>query len=263
MAFGAFTLAKQAGFDFGFQSDAQPLKPARLYLMPCVTGHWSMSRRRWHELLQAVRDGATLYISYQDGFLSQFEAVTGLRVESRERRSEPMKIRFAGHGDDLVVFEQRPVRMNLESRGAEVLATEEDGNPAMAVSHYGKGRVIFLAAPLELEAVKKPRGFATPLVDPAVWVYRQVAKRAKLSRVIGKTDTRVGVTEHSVTAKSRIAVLINYFPEALELPITLSRGWTVDKALYGEKPAKEDAGWRCRIKANDALVFRVTHGRSG
>ncbi|MDD4295639.1 MAG: hypothetical protein PHC69_01615 [Ruminiclostridium sp.] len=44
-----------------------------------------MPKRRFVELMKRVAKGAALYISYEGGFVSSFEELTGLRVVTRKK----------------------------------------------------------------------------------------------------------------------------------------------------------------------------------
>ncbi|NUQ00651.1 MAG: beta-mannanase, partial [Armatimonadetes bacterium] len=88
VAYSTFALAKQAGFDLEFQYHTEPLREAELYLLPCLSGHAMISRRRLHELLRRVAAGATLYLSLDTGLPSDFEPLTGLEPQTRQRRRQ-------------------------------------------------------------------------------------------------------------------------------------------------------------------------------
>ena len=57
VAYSTFVLAKQAGFDLEFQYATQPIREADLYLLPCLSGHAMISRRRLHGTAGERRGG--------------------------------------------------------------------------------------------------------------------------------------------------------------------------------------------------------------
>ena len=65
------SLRWQAGFDLAFQYADQPLKPAALYLLPCVGGNTAIPRRRWLELLERVQQGTPAAQYYQQWVLDK------------------------------------------------------------------------------------------------------------------------------------------------------------------------------------------------
>ncbi|MBI2440041.1 MAG: beta-mannanase [Lentisphaerae bacterium] len=256
VAYGAFVLAKQAGFDLEFQYVEQPLISSSLYLLPGIKGTGVMSRRLWLELRQRVQEGATLYISYDDGFLSEFEEVTGLTVETREQRRAG-KFRFqAGSGRGRTELTMRGgMRLALASTRAEVLGAETDGNPVFCRAAYGKGAVYFLGFAMEQELTTRPGAFYGTTAEPCWKIYQALAKAACAERIASKTQPQVGLTEHSFDERQRLIIAINYAPEPARESFSLCKGWKVAKVLYGEFSDPDRA--TATIKPNDAMVFQV------
>jgi hypothetical protein len=252
IAYSAFLLAKQAGFDLQFRFADQPLPPAPLYMLPSITGHRVMSRRRWHALLERVAAGATLYISYDDGSISGFEELTGMRVLAREARRAPVVVRLEGDSPVTLTLHS-PNQLVLEPTRAAVLATEANGNPILSCASYGQGFVFFLAAPLE-RAVTETIG-ACDLPDQGFWrMYAPVAQTVLGSRAVTKYHPHIGVTEHPLSERQRVVVLINYMPQAVVSTARLTAPWQVSTILYGDG-TPDDRTMQIRIAANDALVF--------
>lgn len=142
----AFLLAKQNGFDVRFQYVNETFEKSDLYIVPGLRGACGIFREEYLGLLERVKEGATLYISLDDGALSPFESIFGVEVESREARTAPARVKF---GNETFILPS-PFRLNLRKTHAEVLAAEEDGNPVFIRAKYGKGTVCLLTLPLEL-----------------------------------------------------------------------------------------------------------------
>lgn len=255
-AYSSFILAKQAGFDLEFQYSDQPLKPASLYLLPSLSGMSSLSRRAWLGLLTAVEQGAILYVSHNDCLLSPFNQPFGLEVQSRQRRSAPAQIIFAGEEDGLKVA--APLRLNLECLRATTLAAEPDGNPIFTTAPYGRGRVFFLGAPLETALANTPAAFHDPTVSSAWRIYQQLAAAIVSERVAHKASPLVGLTEHKLANGQRLLVAINYSPEAQPAEIHLEPGWRVAAAWYGEYQASRQS-ISINLAPNDASVVLISN----
>lgn len=255
-AFGAFILAKQAGFDIEFQSSDQPLKPARLYLAPSVTGD-GFSRRAWLALLERVRAGAALYVSGPGAVLQPFNRPFGVEVQSREQRAGAATLDLEGEPGPLSVAS--PVRLTLAARGAEVLAREPDGNPILTRARFGAGTAFFLGVPLETSLVAGPGTFTGPAAAAWARLYRTVGRPALAARVVRRDDLRVGLTEHPLGPRERVVVAINYSPRGLEAPLALKAGWSVSRCWRGEV-LRSDAGPAVRLAPNDGAVFSVRRG---
>lgn len=258
IAFNTFILAKQAGFDIEFQYADQPLKKAPLYLLPCISGWHNTGRRRWLELLDYIKKGATLYISYNDGFLTYFEEVTGLRIETREQRNRPADIIMNGLRESPTLSSNAALRLSLKVTHAKTLGKESDGNPAFTCSRYGKGKVFFLSFPMEMELATHPGAFHADNAKPHRQIYEHVfSNSTALKRAAVKTEPHIGMTEHPLDKNSRIIIMINYSPHPVKMPLNIVDGWQLKNVLYGEINQNHKKESQCAFRTNDAVVFTV------
>ncbi len=254
-AYSSFVMATQAGLAIEFQFVDQPLKDANVYLLPNATGSQCLPRRQWLALLDKVRAGATLYISSHSVMLSEFEDATGLRLQTRERAASET-ISFDGVDGLESLTVDVPVRLNLESVGAEVLGRFDDGDVAFSRNSYGRGEVYFMAAPVELHMAENSGVFTGAQAQAAWRLYEHVGRDALAGHVARKDHPLVGLTEHTMDDGGRVLVLINYSPNAITTQLTLQDGWSIASTLYGEAPKGE----ACTLPANDALVLMVKAG---
>ncbi|SFS53322.1 cellulase family glycosylhydrolase [Paenibacillus sp. BC26] len=255
VAYGSFMLSKQAGFDLTFRFEDQPLPDAELYLLPCVTGVRGMPKRRWEQLLQRVQEGASLYVSVDDGYMLQFSELTGLSVMNRQRRTEAAQVTLGSKEDQISV--PSSFRWTFRCDRAKVLATEEDGNPALTRAAYGKGTVYFMSIPIELAMTQGKETCSKPDANPYWKIYSAISREAVGGRVLSKEDPLVGLTEHPVTDGQRVAILINHTPEAKSTRVQLADGWQLEDCWRGQA---EDAGDHLivRLAANDGAVILLT-----
>ncbi len=253
VAYSTYVLAKQAGFDLEFQYETQPLRDAELYLLPCLSGHRMISRRRWQELMARVEAGATLYASLDSGLPSGFEPAFGLEPQTRERRREFGQIRL----DSLPGAPEIPCagtfKVRLEPTRAEVLAREADGNPAFTVAPYGRGRVYYLGVPLELNLTRTPGAFHAPDA-PACWrLYAHLAAPLVASRAVTKSAPCLAVTEHALSDDERVIIAGNLSPATLTETLDLGAGWSVATVWHGQATPHGEV----TLAANEAAVFSV------
>lgn len=254
-AFSSFILAKQAGFDLEFQHIDQPLKPARLYLLPSVSGFSAISRHRWLELLDEVKNGAVLYFSHNDCLLSPFNEPFGMEVQTRQRRIQPAEFTLEGSTQPFKV--NGPVKLALKSTGARVLGSEADGNPLFTCNAYGRGRIYFLGVPLELALSQQPGGFYGPEAQPFYAIYQEIARPIQSDRAVSKDLPDIGITEHPLDDHRRVVVAINYSPEPLQTSLALAPGWQLGQVWHGSKPDQGPTGLNSSIPANEAIVFTL------
>jgi hypothetical protein len=246
VAYSTFILAKQAGFDLTFCHSEQPLPEAPLYLLPALSGHRLVSRRRWLELKARIEAGATLYLSLDSGLPSDFEPLCGLEPQTRERRRPGDRQPVIWDNVTLPVCGDFKVR--FEPTRATVLAREADGSPALSVATLGRGKVVFCGLPLEPWHTRTPGAFE----ESQVWrLYRWLAEDALAGRAVRKEHPAVALTEHRLADGSRLAIAINHSPAAVEPGLAVGAGWRVAEWLYGVEGV---------IGANEAVIARVVAG---
>ena len=259
VAYSTYILAKQAGFDVGFQYATQPIRDAQLYLLPCLSGHAMISRHRLQELMAKVEQGASLYLSLDTGLPSDFEPITGLEPQTREKRCDFGPIQLQALGGQPTIPSGGEFKVRFKPTRAELLGWEEDGNPAFSVAPYGKGEVYFLSVPMEMMLTSTPGAFHHP-DSPACWrVYRYFAQQATASRIVKKQHPMLGVTEHPLDDNRCVVVGVNYSPAPLEDTLKLSAGWRLEEILHGD--AEDHETWlHAHVPGNDGAVLLLRRG---
>lgn len=233
VAYSSFILAKQAGFDLTFCHGEQALPEAPLYLLPCLSGHLIVSRRRWLELMGRVAAGATLYLSLDSGLPSGFEPLTGLEPQTRERRRDRESVRWG----DVTLPAWGDFKVRFKPTRAAVLASEADGTPVLTVAKLGLGRVVCCSLPLELGQTRTPGAFHGETATDVWRVYEWFSREARASRAVSKAHPAVAVTEHELGAGRRVVVAINHSAEAVEAGLVVAQGWRVATPLHGRLAA--------------------------
>ena len=257
VAFSSMILAKQAGYELDFVYQNQPLPDASLYLLPCIRGQMVMPKRKFDELMKRVAKGATLYISYEGGFLSSFEELTGLRVAAREKANKSLSMTLNFSENPVILDLDKSFRLILEPISAKVLGADNDNNPVFTCAEYGKGKVFFLNFRLETFLVEKPGVFHEQDAQPYWHIYDKIAEEAYSRRLICKKDPMVGVTEHIISDNSRMIVMINYSPSGRIVSFKIKGCFAVNEVFYGNVPMFNEDEYRVTIEKNNAVVFKM------
>ncbi len=265
-AFSTFLLAKQAGIDIEFQTSTQPIKDAKLYFLPSLSSSTFFSRYinqgRFDELLKKVKEGATLYLSVGNGLLRSFNDITGLQVQTREKNLKTDRVRIKGTdaGDDIELQMPPSAKLNLKAITAQVLGTDQNGNPAFTRSNYGKGKVYFLNYPIEKTLFNELGAFNTKTAGSYYQIYDRIKDGSLSKKVVTGNNPMVGLTEHIVDENTRIVVAINYEPVSSIAELSLGTGWKVGECFYGEMPLlnKKTDKVSTPINKNNAVVFSIT-----
>lgn len=143
--------------------------------------------------------------------------------------------------------------LRLKPISAEVLAREADGNPVYTRAAYGLGQVYVLTFPLETQLTQSPGAFHAAGAQPYYRIYQAFAAALLAERALQLDHPMLGLTEHPLSENERIAVIINYSPEAVSVLYVLGPGWQVEGAWYGTSPE----GNRLDLSPNDALVLKL------
>jgi endo-1,4-beta-mannosidase len=249
VAYSAFTLATQAGFDLEFQLVDQPIKDAELYLLPSVDSSFAIPKSQWLELLERVWNGATLYVSVGARGLQPMNQF-GFEVESQYKHSSNVTIILKNEV-------QYPLNIPVEFKfklavnDAEILASEPDGNAIFTSVKYGAGKLYFLGVPLEQSLCQLNDAFGQENSQGFYKIYRTFAKKTIENRLIHTDISDVGITLH-VSDDSITCIMINYSLEDIQAPLEIKAGYKTSEVLYGEPLQKMQAV----IKANDTLIFK-------
>ena len=218
-AYGAFCLAAQAGYSVEFMYRSQPLKDSDVYIIPCVTA--DVYLKFMPQLVEKIKNGAKLLLTYGGGHFPRFEELTGLRVIGREVPNKVKTFTFAGQ--ELSVGCK--ANLLLRAADANVLA-EEDGNVLFSENKLGKGSVYFFNAPLE--------GFYTESYNPCATGLHAIYKHvlAGVERAMQVDSALCCLTLHKLDEKNVVALIYN-FGEEKALAYKLADGYEIKKCAYG------------------------------
>ena len=136
-----YALARKAGIFPAFASPEHPVPDAKCYFFPNCFERGNLPHHRWDVLKCKVRDGATLYLSWNSTYITDIEEVFGVRVEEFRPRKGHGAVDF-GDFKFSVKFLDETV---FTPTTAEVLARDGNGVPVLFSNRYGRGRTYLLA----------------------------------------------------------------------------------------------------------------------
>lgn len=237
-SFGAWTLAREAGFDVTYAFAESDLPAADFYILPSgTTTYETYSSRAFARVLEKARHGATVLLTHGDGaILAGLRAAAGVEIDCQYQ--EPCTVAVAC-GADAFSFRE-PVTQVVSAHEAKTLLADTSGRPVLTENALGKGRILFFNGALERNA--KIAGWP---------VYRIAAERAGVSKTVRKGLATVGVSEHPAGDGRLFAVVVNYAPTSVQCPLTIAG--TV-RNVWGQ--AAYD-GKVLSLGANDGCVMEV------
>jgi len=234
MGYMSFILGKQAGVTLDFVSPDQDIPDGEVFIMPSTCEDKPLYSDKYEQLKQKVYDGATLYISNDNAFFTQFEQFIGNAVEENEFADISGKFIIDGNEFNYKHnkhFKLRPIT-------STVVAYDEQGDPIMTVNNYGKGKVYFLAFPFEKMLCNKNRAFDKNAHE----LYKFILKDILSKKDVVSKNSKVGITQNG-----NVITAINYSNNAVDPEFVFNKR-RVDKVYYGNVN---------KIEQCDAVVFSI------
>ena len=250
-AFGAYLLARQAGFDVAFASAEKfPLPEAKLYVFPAGNGCDPYSYEAWCAMLKKAEEGATVLVSKGNGTrYSGFLAATGNEIDSFCQQGVATTFELKDYpGRKISAWDGSTTE--IAPKGSEVLGASAAGRAMVTSFRKGKGNVVFCNFPIESDSLHRTDCFSGKNVNPRYLVYKAAAKIAGVKRRVTKEQPNVGLTEHLTADGRTVVVAVNYDDFAVTCPIAIDG--TLGKVYCGKVAADSIA-----FAANDVAVFEV------
>ena len=231
----SYILAKQAGFEVIMRDSSQEIPKAPIYILPGIAG-WQVIYKDCYDVLidRVINDGATLYISAHNGLLTEFERFTGLRSSGLVKDGATKNINLNVDGEMVTLKYSFPDSSTylLESVGAEVLATSDDGNVVFACNKLGKGKVYFMGANPECFCWRNPGSFNN-MDNPFYKIYSVFGKEVIKNKICYSKNPFIGTTVHPVNDNEAIVIAVNYDNKTHKTQLQLKDGWNLE-AVYGD-----------------------------
>lgn len=245
----SYLLAKQANMDVHFSYSLDSIPESPLYIFPSISSSKSIPLVAFHQLLERVRGGATLYISADTGLLRDIPAITGVDIAYREKVNSEKIMTFGG--------EKLPIKTTfsfcVERVRGEILAADEAGNPVFFKNAYGKGTVYFLTLPLEKYLSGLSGAFFREDVPDYSVIYRELAIASKADRIADCDSRFLRLTEHWIDDSSLYIFAINYSHHPVRAHFKLRDGYRVE-VVFGADYSGEEL---C-VAGNDGLLLKAT-----
>lgn len=243
-----YSLAKQADINLGFAYADLPLPESDIYIMPSIDTTRAITRHRLVELLERVKNGATLYLSVGSAQFRWFDRLSGLDIAYREGINDYETIFIDGERLTL----KPDFKYVAEKCSAEVIASSEDGRPVFVKSKYGKGYIFASTIPVEKCLINQNDVFNREESQKFSKWYTSLKSENSNKRVLKISAQMLCVTEHISDKNSRYAVIVNYSKETINSNIEIARDWKIDEVYTGDI-----SGDMLTLKACDAAVIKL------
>lgn len=243
-----YSLAKQADINLGFAYADLTLPESDIYIMPSIDTTRAITRHRLVELLERVKNGATLYLSVGSAQFRWFDRLSGLDIAYREGINEPETIVIDGERLTL----KPDFKYVAEKCSAEVIASSEDRRPVFVKNKYGKGYIFASTIPIEKCLINQNDVFNREESQKFSKWYTSLKSENSNKRVLKISAQMLCVTEHILDKNSRYAVIVNYSKETINSNIEIARDWKIDEVYMGDI-----SGDMLTLNACDAVVIKL------
>lgn len=233
-AYMSWCLAQQVSMNLKFCYIDKKIPDAPVYLLPSVSGTGIMPRELYLELKERVRKGAILYVSNDNGILAEFEELTGLRVADSGKYHHERTVEVNGALIPFVrnqFYKMKPIR-------AEVLAYDNEGDVAISVHTYGKGRVYYVNFPLESMMINESDAFD----KNRHLIYQEMFGGILSERAVQTDNPNVTVTFHPIDESSMYCALMNYSVHEQETNLKVRAEYQITEIITGSVDKVEAAG---------------------
>ena len=239
VAYMTYLMSVKAGLNVSFTYCDSELPQSDLYMLPSITATNVISKGTYEELKERVYNGADLYISQQDGFLTELDEFVGLRVIDSFEYDTKSEAELSGAAIPFT----RNRTVILTPTSAQVLSYDSEGNVFASVNNYGKGRVFFVNAPVESMLTNTPNAYDTN----NYMVYKSLLD-SHIDKTVTIDNEYVIHTLHP-QGNGYVVVALNLTENEIDPQIKLAPGYEIDTVYHGDVH---------NIGAYDALVFKIT-----
>ncbi|MCR4718644.1 MAG: hypothetical protein K5768_03335 [Firmicutes bacterium] len=246
-----YCLAKQANLDIDFTYALEPIPDAKVYFMPSIQGNQPITKYRFEELLEKVKDGATLYMSYYNSLFRDFPEISGLKVSGRCLADSHISMEM---DLDCILLDRinELYKYNIESCYADVIAIS-DTQPIFVKKAYGRGYIYTLLYPLEKMLSEKAGAFSDDLLPRYDKIYREVMKSVHSERCIDSDSRFIRTSEHIIDESNRYIVAINFSDEKQKCNLLIDDNWRISEQYYNTFERKT-----LELESNDAAIFKIS-----
>lgn len=218
-AYGAFCLATQAGFTVEFLAESQPLKDSDYYIIPCLGNPSGPPKYLIQALEEKIRNGAKLLVTYNGGYIYDFNKLTGVKVTAKE--VEPKTKYFTINNQREKICTTSNLQFVCDTATA-LITTDLD--ILLTENKFGNGSVFFCNAALENYYSETFEAYKTNLYQ----IYKTFMRPLKTPLQIDSPLCSVTFHENGNDCK----VLITKFSDNKELPITINNDYEITSTKY-------------------------------
>lgn len=223
IAYMSHILAKQAGMNLRYAYIKDDIPKADVYMLPSVSGGKILPFEQLEIIRNRVEDGATLYVS-NECLIREFEQLFGSTINMAVRRNDSNSLTLKGEK----IHFTRSAAYRITPTHAEVLANDEQGNPAITRASYGKGSVYFVNFPLEQMLLDEDNAFEKNRYK----IYSEIFKEVIASHPVVCENPNLALTLHS-DDEYLYCIIINHTNNTEKIQLNVNASFCIENVIYG------------------------------
>ena len=157
--------------------------------------------------------------------IREFEQLFGCTIHMATRRNDSNSITLNGKKIPFM----RNAAYHITPTRAEVLACDEQDNPAITKTEYGKGTVYFVNFPLEQMLLNEDSAFNKNRHE----IYSKIFKDVISTHAINCDNPNLAVTLHN-DDKYLYCIIINHTDTVEKLQLTVNDSYHLNEVIYGK-----------------------------
>ena len=254
----SFILAKQAGLDVDLVKPEDDLKKYKVLIIPSAYRKGHLTYSQWLKIKEFVKEGGTLYLSYDGIAVEGLEEVFGIKIdyfmvpeeEFVEIESTNLSVKLKYKALPLIK------RLILKAKEGEVFGVDRKGNPSIVVNKYGKGRAVFVAYPIELYLSYMPNVYKK---DQSFKIYRLLKELAGIKYRLEIDSPYLEVKEFHIEEEV-LVFIINHENEEVRAEVKLGDKESINEKILDLIEKREISFTNFTIGPNKVVAFWLKRG---
>lgn len=216
----SFILAKEAGIDVELVRADGDFSGYKMLILPSAYRKGHLNYDQWLKVMDFVKNGGTLYASYDGISVEGFDEVFGVKtLYSMVPKNEAVLLHC---GEFEINLNYKALKFNkrliVKPTTGRIIANDDESNPAIVVNKYGKGNAVLITYPVELYLSYMPDVYKD---DKTYMIYKYAEDLAEIKSKISIESPYIEVKVFDYKDKE-LAMLINHEDSDIRLKINLS-----------------------------------------
>lgn len=244
----SFILSKEAGIDIEFvKASEEDFSKYKLLILPSVYRKGHINYDQWMKIMDFVRDGGTLYTSYDGLSIDGFDELFGIETQYSIVPKDDIASIYINNNENKLSYSTNgsSKKLTIKPKTCDIIGYDDEGCPAIVTNRFGKGKAVLVTYPIELYLSYMPDVYKG---DKTYEIYKFAKGLSTIKTKIEAKSPFIEVKEFDYRGKDFV-LFINHEDVDVKLNINISGKY---KELISNMEIDLD---NFVIKANDAIAL--------